>query len=409
VREDNAAFPPLPDRPSIAVLPFANMSGDPAQEYFADGVVEDVTAALGRMRWLFVIARNSSFVYKGRAIDVRQVGRELGVRYVLEGSIRRSADRLRIVGQLIDAVTGAHIWADQFDGLLTDVFELQDQITQRVVGSLARQLERAEIERARRKPVESLDAYDYYLRGMAHAHAATKPANDDALRWFEKAIEVDPGFSAAYGMAAWCRSMRKEHGMVLDPAHEAAETSRLAWRAIELGPDDAVGLCFAGRAIAYMLCDIESGNTFVDRSLQLDSNLAAAWGASGWLKTRLGQPETAIRHLNVAMRLSPIDPLMYNMRAALAFAALFLGQCREAADESERILRERPQFWPAMRVLAVSSGLLGRSDRARWAMERLRAAFPDMRLSNLNEQSPLLPADYRALWAQGMRAAGLPE
>jgi TolB-like protein len=407
-RAASRPFPSLPDRPSIAVLPFANIGGNVDQEYFADGIVEDVITALSRMRWLFVIARNSSFTYKGKATDIREVGRELGVRYVLEGSIRKSADRLRIVGQLIDAATGAHVWADNFDGPVADIFELQDQFVQRVVGSIARQLERAEIERARRK-IENLDAYDYYLRGLAYAHAGNKPDNDKALELFEKAIALDPGFAAAYGMAAWCHTMRKERGIMVDPAHEAAETRRLAWRAIELGPDDAVALCFAGRAIAYMLCDIEAGAAFIERSLMLDPNFATAWSANGWLKTRLGQPEAAIEYLKTAMRLSPVDPLMYNMQAALAFAQLFLGRRREAAEASERILREQPEYWPAMRICAVTNALLGELDKARAAMARLRAAFPKLTVANLNEQSPLLRADYRALWANGMRAAGLPE
>jgi TolB-like protein len=406
---EGQAFPSLPDRPSIAVLPFTNIGGSLDQEYFADGIVEDILTALSRMRWLFVIARNSSFTYKGKAIDIRQVGRELGVRYVLEGSIRRSADRLRITGQLIDAATGAHVWADNFDGPVTDVFELQDQFVQRVVGSIARQLERAEIERAGRKPIENLDAYDYYLRGMAYAHAASKPENDKALALFEKAIALDPNFASAYALAAWCHGTRKAQGMAADPDHEVAETRRLAWRAIELGPEDAVALCFAGRAIAYVLCDVEAGAAFIERSLMLDRNFATAWSANGWLKTRLGQPEAAIDYLKIAMRLSPVDPLMYNMLAALAFADLFLGRHREAAEKSERILREQPEYWPATRICAVSNGLLGELGKARAAMERLRTAYPQLRISNLNEQSPLVPADYRALWAEGMRAAGLPK
>jgi len=180
--------PTVPNKPSIAVLPFQNMSGDPEQEYFADGVVEEIITAMSRMRWLFVIARNSSFTYKGRAVDVKQVGRALGVRYVLEGSVRRAANRVRITGQLIDASTGAHLWADRFEGDLEDIFSLQDQVTISVVGAIAPKLEQAEIERAKRKPTESLDAYDYFLRGMAALHQGTKDANDEALRLFYKAI-----------------------------------------------------------------------------------------------------------------------------------------------------------------------------------------------------------------------------
>ncbi len=205
----------LPDKPSIAVLPFQNMSGDPEQEYFADGIVEEIITALSRMRWLFVIARNSSFVYKAKAIDVKQVGRELGVRYVLEGSVRKAANRVRITGQLVDTTKGAHLWADRFDGGLDDIFDLQDQVTASVVGAIAPTLEKAEIERAKRKPTESLDAYDYYLRGMANVHLWTKEANSEALRLFYKAIELDPDFASAYGMAAWCYAWRKWNGWML--------------------------------------------------------------------------------------------------------------------------------------------------------------------------------------------------
>ena len=199
-----APAPPLPDRPSIAVLPFQNMSGDADQDYFADGMVEEITTALSRIRWLFVIARNSSFTYKGRAVDVKQVGRELGVRYVLEGSVRNAGDRVRITGQLIEAATGTHLWADRFDGSVEDVFELQDRVTASVVGAIAPKLEQAEIVRAQRKPTASLDAYDHYLRGMAGIHGWTREANGAAFQSFTRAIELDPGFAAAYGMAARC-------------------------------------------------------------------------------------------------------------------------------------------------------------------------------------------------------------
>ena len=208
----------LPDKPSIAVLAFQNLSGDAEQEYFADGVVEDIITALSRIRWLFVIARNSSFTYKGRAVDVKQISRELGVRYVLEGSVRRAANRVRITGQLIDAAAGTHLWAERFEGSLDDIFELQDQVATSVVGAIAPQLERAEIERAKRKPTEHLGAYDYYLRGMADLHRGTREAIDEALRLFEKAIELDPDFASAYATASWCHLWRKVNGWMIDPS-----------------------------------------------------------------------------------------------------------------------------------------------------------------------------------------------
>ena len=225
----------LPDKPSIAVLAFQNLSGDPEQEYFADGVVEDIITALSRIRWLFVIARNSSFTYKGRAVDVKQVSRELGVRYVLEGSVRKAANRVRITGQLIDAAAGTQLWAERFEGSLDDIFELQDQIAASVVGAIAPQLERAEIERAKRKPTENLGAYDYYLRGLADLQRGTREAIDVALPLFEKAIEFDPDFASAYGMAAWCHFWRKVNGWMIDPKRETVEGTGLARRAVELG------------------------------------------------------------------------------------------------------------------------------------------------------------------------------
>jgi TolB-like protein len=233
---------PLPDKPSFAVLPFQNMSGDPEQEYFADGIVEEIITALSRFHHLFVIARNSTFTYKGHAVDVKQVGRELGVRYVLEGSVRKAANRTRIAAQLIEATTGVHLWADRFEGTLEDIFELQDRVTANVVGALVPRLEQAEIERVKRKPTESLDAYDCFMRGLASAQWQTNERNSEALRLFLKAIELDPDFASAYGMAAWWYVWRKSNRWMTDRVHELAEGARLAQRATELGPGDAVAL-----------------------------------------------------------------------------------------------------------------------------------------------------------------------
>src|SRR5258708_30221288 len=250
---------PLPDKPSIAVLPFTNMSGDPEQEYFADGIVEDIITALSRVKWFFVIARNSSFTYKGHAVDVKQVGRELGGRYVLEGSVRKSANHVRITAQLVDAATGSHLWADHFDGALEDIFDLQDRVTASVVGAIAPKLEQAESERAQREPTASLDAYDYYLRGMASFHKATMEANDAALRLFYRAIELDPDFASAHGMAAWCYSWRKMNGWETDRVQANAETARLARRASALGTDDAVALCAGGFALGSITAHLGDG------------------------------------------------------------------------------------------------------------------------------------------------------
>src|SRR5262245_54461544 len=271
-----AAYKPSTDKPSIAVLPFANMSGDPAQEYFSDGIVEEIITSLSRMRSLIVNARNSSFHYKGRSINVKQVGRELGVRYVLEGSIRKAANRLRITGQLIDAETGAHLWADRFDGDMEDIFDLQDQMTARVVGAIAPKLDEAEIERIRNKPTESLDAYDCFLRGMAGLHKWSREGNDEALRHFYRAIEIDPNYAVAHGLAARTYVQREAAGWVTDRQHELAEASRLARRAVELGHDDAVALSTAGFALAVTVGEVEDGDAFIDAALALNPNLAWA-------------------------------------------------------------------------------------------------------------------------------------
>jgi TolB-like protein len=266
----------LPEKPSIAVLPFQNMSGDPEQEYFVDGLVEDIIMALSRFKSLFVIARNSSFTYKGKAVDIKQVGRELGVRYVLEGSVRKAAKRLRITGQLIDASTGGHLWADRFEGDLEDMFGLQDRVTSSVIGAIAPKLEQAEIERAVHKPTGNLDAYDYYLRGMASMYRWTKDGYDEALPLFYNAIELDPDFASAHGLAAWCYFWRMANAWTIDRAEEIAEAVRLARRAAELGKDDAVALSFGGLVLGYFAGDAEAGTVLIDRALVLNPNLAAA-------------------------------------------------------------------------------------------------------------------------------------
>jgi TolB-like protein/class 3 adenylate cyclase len=296
-----------PERPSIAVLPFANMSGDPEQEYFADGIVEDIITALSRNHALLVIARNSTFTYKGRAVDIKQVGRDLGVRYVLEGSVRKSADRVRVTGQLIDVSTGAHLWADRFDGALKDIFDLQDDITLRVVGAIAPKLEYAEIVRATRKPTESLDAYDYYLRGMSSFHKGSREDISEALRLFLKAVELDDNFSSAYGMAAWCYIRRKVNGWAEEGLSESSHAVQFAEQAVECGKDDAIALSCGGFALV-VFGDLERGTTLIDRAQALNPNLAMAWHQSGWTRVIIGQPDLAVEHLERAMRLSPVDP-----------------------------------------------------------------------------------------------------
>jgi TolB-like protein len=303
--------PTLPDRPSIAILPFQNISADPEQEYFADGMADEIITALSRFPSLFVIARNSSFTYKGRAVDVKQVARELGVRYVLEGSVRRAGSRVRFTGQLIDATTGGNIWADRFDGALEDVFDLQDQVTARAVGAIEPRLQRAEIERAGRKPTESLDAYDYFLRGMASFHLFTKDSLLEAARLFVRATELDPNYASPYGMASWSGALRNSYGWMVDRESEIADAVRHARRAVAVGKDDPTALWSGGLSLAYMGKEVEAGAAYIDRALILNPNSAASWNASGWVRTYLGESVSAIEHFERAMRLNPLDPLTY--------------------------------------------------------------------------------------------------
>ena len=371
--------------------------------------MEDIITELSRIRWLFVIARNSSFTYKGRAVDVKQVGRELGVRYVLEGSMRKAANRVRITGQLIDTSTGAHLWADRFEGTLNDIFELQDQITESVVGAIAPQLERAEIERAKRKPTESLDAYDYYLRGMAHLHRGTREAIDEALPLFLKAIELDPDFASAHAMAAWCYFWRKVNGWMTDHAREIAEGARLVRRAVELGKDDAVALARSGHALGHLVGDLDGGIALIDRALVLNPNLAAAWFLGGFLRLWRGEPDDAIERFAHAMRLSPLDSEMYRMQAGTAMAHLLAGRFDIASSWAEKAYRELPSFLMVVAVIAASHALAGRADEARRAMQHVRKLDPALRISNLKDWLPLQRPEHLATFADGLRKAGLPE
>jgi TolB-like protein/Tfp pilus assembly protein PilF len=407
---DSRAAPPLPDKPCIAVLPFQNMSGDADQEYFADGIVEEIITALSRFRHLFVMARNSSFTYKGRTVDVKQVARELGVRYVLEGSVRKAASRVRITGQLIDGSTGAHLWVDRFEGALEDIFDLQDQVTASVVGAIAPRLEQAEIERAKRKPTESLDAYDYYLRGLACSYRQTKEGVSEALRMFHRAIELDPDFASAHARAAHSYCWRKANSWMTDRVQEIAETARLARRAVELGRDDAAALAVGGFALAYVVGDLDDGAAFIDQALALNPNLASTWRFSGWARTWLGEPDSAIERISRAMQLSPLDPLIARMQDATAHAHFLAGRLDPASSWAEAALRNQPDDVNAMLVAAASNALAGRLEQAQKVLARLRQLDPTLRVSNLRDHlGPYRrPEDY-AKYEEGLRKAGLPE
>jgi TolB-like protein len=398
------------DRPSVAVLPFQNLSGDTEQEYFADGIVEDIITALAHFRHLVVIARNSSFAYRGRPVDISHVGRELGVRYVVEGSVRRSGDRLRIAAQLIDASTGAHLWADRFDGIMAQVFDLQDQVASGIVGAITPKMEEAEIERAKHKPTENLDAYDYYLRGLAvfDQSVGSREATDEVLQLFMKAVARDPEFAVAYARAARCYATRKSNRWMADRANEIAEATHLARRAIELGWDDAIALSFGGFVLGYVGGDLDESAACIDRALTLNPNLAAAQGYSSWVQACLGEPDKAVEHAMLAMRLSPLDPRLFAWQFCTALAHFCAGRYNDAVAWAKSALRSKPNYASAMRVAAASYALAARPAEAREMIIRVRELDPSLQLSNLSDVlPPFRRPDDRHRFFDALKEAGL--
>ncbi len=402
---------PLPDKPSIAVLPFQNMSGDPEQEYFADGMVEDVITALSRFKSLFVIARNSSFSYKGKSPDIRQVGRELGVRYVLEGSVRKAGSRIRITGQLIDTSTGAHLWADRFDGALEDVFELQDKVTEKVVTAIAPRLEQAEIDRSKRKTAGNLSAYDCYLRSLPYLQLPSKQSLEEAMPLLRRAIELGPEFAPAYGLLAQCYAYRKGAGLVSSPDEENAEVARLARIVLRIGQDDAAALSSAGWAIAYVLRDLPHAQSLVDRALSMNPNLAHAWGISGWINVWSGNPAVAVEHLTRAMRHDPLRGRHHvSLQNAMAHALFFLDKYDESMAWAEKVLRENSKSHPGLRIFTASAAFANMTDTALKMCARLHAIDPEFRMSRVASYlGPYQKPEFLEKYAQGLRLAGLPE
>jgi TolB-like protein/class 3 adenylate cyclase/Tfp pilus assembly protein PilF len=396
----------LPDKPSIAVLPFQNMSGDPEQEYFADGMVEDVITALSRFKSLFVIARNSSFTYKGKAVDIKQVGRELGVRYVLEGSVRKAGNRVRITGQLIEATTGRHLWADKFDGDLEDVFGLQDQVTTSVVGLIAPTLEQAEIERATQKPTDRLDSYDFYLRGKASADKMGSLA--EAREFFRKAYEQDPGYGAAYAMAASTLMMQQGTSGVPLTAEMRADAIRLANQGAKAASDDAFTLARSGHVLTYLGHEYDRGASMVEQAVALNPNLAIAWNSRGWVSLMCGEAERAIESFDRLIRLSPLDPLRIGAWNGSSFASFHLGRYEEGRTSAMKSIQFATNAH-TLGALIVNSVGAGRMAEAQAAVARLMKLQPDFRASHVHEAFPIRSADERNRIASALRKAGLPD
>ena len=399
----------LPDKPSIAVLPFQNMSGDPEQEYFADGMVEDIITALSRFKSLFVIARNSSFTYKGRAVDIKQVGRELGVRYVLEGSVRKAGTQVRITGQLIEASTGMHLWANNFDGPLEEVFELQDRVSASIVGAITPRINSVEIDRAKRKPLENLDAYDCFLRGMANMHQRSRTSCEDALRLANRAMKFDQDFPTPYGLAAFCYTLRKNSGWMEDEGVERNLTRQLAARIQQIGTEDGLALAWAGRAMAFVCRDYDTAVSMTDRAVMANPNLAAARFCRGSVSLYCGEYSKGIEQLMQVMRLSPMDPEYHQFEAFVGWGHAFLGQYDEAIMWSNRAHARRPDITTALRVSAAANALSGRLDDARRAVAEMIALEPKVTISYLRQVTPYRRIDDSEKMLSALRQAGLPE
>jgi len=398
---------PLPDKPSVAVLPFTNLSSDPEQEYFADGMVEDIITGLSRSKSLFVIARHSSFTYKGKDVDIKQVGRELGVRYVLEGSIRKAGNRVRITGQLIDATTGAHLWADRFDSQLEDIFDLQDQVTSCVIGAIFPQLERAEIERAKRKPTESLQAYDYYLRALSSFYQFTREQNMEALRLSQAANVIDPEFAAAYALGAYSYLQRKVFGWRSDAAQECIEARRLVKRAMELDKDDPTVLARTGQVISGLLGEVEEGAALVSRAINLDPNLVIARYSRGGGHLFLGDVDAALEQFHVAVRLSPLDPLLFFAQTGIAYAHFIAGRYDDGASWARSAVLQRPNYLDAQFILAACFAMSGRVEEARVICARLVQLKSTLRISRITTK--FRRAEDIERLSQACRIAGIPE
>ncbi len=404
----------LPDKPSLVVLPFQNMSADPEQDYFADGMVEDITTALSRIGGLFVIARNSAFTYKGKPIDVKQVGRDLGVRYVLEGSVRKAANRVRITCQLIDTASAAHIWADRFDGTLEDVFDLQDQVTATVAGTIEPQLRRAEIRRAAHKPTESLQAYDMVLRASPHLYPFSFEGSQEAIRLLRRATEIDPDYALASALLAFFYDLPGQQGWTNSPTIPPGEVERLVGIAAKHGSDDPEVLAWCAFLTAHAGAGLEAAIQLVQRALAINPNSAFALQMSGQLHAYTGDTATALTHLNHALRLDPTS-VAVGRHYAFAIAYFVAGQHDAVIAVTTKALAENANSASVLRMRAASLGLLGRIEEARATIQQLTELYGAWTLSRVKHRIEVAQNNiYRKPGVtdsiyHGLRLAGMPE
>lgn len=404
-----AGIPPVPARPSIAVLPFANLSENPLQGYFADGITEDIIGALTRVHRLFVAARSSSFSYRGRAINVQQIGRELGVRYVLDGSLRRAADRVRVSAHLIDAVTGRNIWADRFDSVVDDIIDVQNYIAISVVGAMMPKLEQAEINRAMYAPTESMDAYEHYLRGMACFNRGGRRGLRQALTFFYRAIELDPEFGMAYCTAAWCYVLLKQSFWMDDIALESAEGARLARLAVEVENEDGRALTWGTYALGHFGEDLDICSTHMTRALNISPHLSKPWYLSGGQKLSAGRHEEALERISQAQLIDPGKTEVREIAILSSLAHMLQGRVEEAGSWAQKAFEVAPDLPRAIGLLAASHALCGRGQEAARAMKFLRQHGPELRLSGVRNWVHLRRQEDLDVFEDGLRRAGLPE
>ncbi|HKN09516.1 MAG TPA: tetratricopeptide repeat protein [Pseudomonadota bacterium] len=392
------------------MLPFANISGDPEQEYFADGMVEEIITALSRIRWLFVIARNSSFTYKGKAVDVKRVARELGVRYVLEGSVRKAGNRVRITAQLIDTGTGTHIWADRFDGALDDIFELQDEVASGVAGTIEPKLRQSEFERVSRKPTENLDAYDLYLRALVLRDKPTAESVPEAIALLRRALAIDPNYAPAKAAIGWFRVHEYAHGRNPVSEADAAEAVALAKEVLQAGKDDPDALWMAAYTLIALAGEHDIAAAAIDRALTLNPNAALAWGARVFVLCFRGQPDAAVEACERAMRLSPLDPLRRVFTMGMSLAHQTAGRYEEALDWVEQTLHAEPGYMTALRTKAALCAHLDRIEDARAVLRQLLEVQPWHTIARSHRiDSRIYGPELAAMRAEGLRKAGLPE